>query len=151
MQNKKIYIDGASRGNPGKAGIGCIFFDGERKIFQYGYKIPNCTNNVAEYSALLVGLYYSKEFYKNDWSFCKIEVYSDSLLLVNQCMMRYKVNNNNIKKAFNIYKSNFFGNVSFVHILREYNKDADILANKGIDEETELPENIFNFLLPIFA
>lgn len=156
MQNiklKKLYTDGASRGNPGIAGIGGVFFDGDRKIFEYGYKIPNCTNNLSEYCALLVGLWYIKYYYRIsiDKENSNFHVYSDSLLLVNQCSLKYKIYNKMIQKAFDLYKINFSDlKLSFSHILRNYNKIADSLANKGIDEEKCLPFDIIDFLSPIF-
>lgn len=151
---KKLYTDGASRGNPGIAGIGGVFFEEDKKIFEYSYKIPNCTNNMAEYCALLVGLWYVKFYYNEqiEKENSKLQIYSDSLLLVNQCCLRYKIYNSNIKVAFDLYQSNFGGwEITFIHILRSFNKISDSLANKGIDEEKYLPFDIINFLSPVFS
>jgi ribonuclease HI len=153
MQNKKkIYIDGASRGNPGQAGIGSVCYDAsDYKIFELSYKIPNCTNNMAEYSALLIALYSLYNSINGATHPQSVVVYSDSLLLVNQCTMKYKINNDKIRKAFLLYRDNFVGwDVQFIHILRQYNKEADALANKGIDEAIFLPDSIFSFIAPLF-
>ncbi|MBL7132337.1 MAG: reverse transcriptase-like protein, partial [Candidatus Omnitrophica bacterium] len=52
-----IFIDGASRGNPGPSGIGIVFFDDSKKAVKKLFKfIGNATNNVAEYTALIYGV-----------------------------------------------------------------------------------------------
>ena len=52
-----VRIDGASRGNPGPAGIGAVveFGDGRQPMELCAY-IGETTNNVAEYRALLLAL-----------------------------------------------------------------------------------------------
>jgi len=92
----RIYIDGSSRGNPGEAGYGFCVSDSEGKKLaaRYGY-LGYKTNNYAEYQALLAGLRYA---IKNKYP--KVEVYSDSLLLVNQIKGLYKVKSRNLIPLF---------------------------------------------------
>lgn len=143
-----LFIDGASRGNPGYAGIGFVFFDEKNnKILERSYSLTNCTNNIAEYSALLVSLYTIKK--ENITK--KLVIKSDSLLLVNQCNKLYKVKNNKIILAYNLFITNFSEmDISFVHIKRELNTKADALANRGINEKTQLPKDISDFISILF-
>ncbi|MFW6242541.1 MAG: ribonuclease HI family protein [bacterium] len=123
----EMYIDGGARGNPGPAGIGVSILKNKRPIKEFYYYIGKVTNNIAEYSALIAGLYYIEKNNINN-----INIYSDSELLVKQVNNIYKVRNNNLikyhqevmkyKDLFNIY-----------HIRREKNKRADLLANFGMD------------------
>jgi len=126
----KIFIDGASRGNPGKAGVGFVFLDKENKVILEGYKYLGVkTNNEAEYQALILALETAlKKGLKN------IEIYSDSELLVKQINRDYKVRNKNLLTKFNKaidLLNNFEYKIS--HIPREKNKIADKLANIAID------------------
>ena len=76
----RIYIDGSSRGNPGEAGYGFYVTDSEGKELAAHYKYLGFkTNNYAEYQALLAALRFA---IKNNYP--EVELYSDSLLLVNQ-------------------------------------------------------------------
>lgn len=123
----KLYCDGASRGNPGEAGIGCvIFFNGQkREISKY---IGKTTNNVAEYTALIMGLEEALRL-----GIEEIEVYSDSELLIRQLKGIYKVRNqglmplyekvNELLRKFKSFKLN--------HIMREENSLADSLAKEA--------------------
>ncbi|MBC7105232.1 MAG: ribonuclease HI family protein, partial [Firmicutes bacterium] len=74
----KIYCDGASRGNPGDAGIGCVIIFDNKKVEISEY-IGKTTNNVAEYTALIKGL---EEALRQKAQ--EIEIFSDSELLVHQ-------------------------------------------------------------------
>lgn len=126
-----FYCDGAARGNPGPAGIGVHITDQRgRTIHEIGLGIGVATNNVAEYSALVAGL---------EW--CagngveELLVRSDSHLLVEQMSGRYRVKNATLqrlnKQARDLAKR--IGKVSYEHVRREFNKDADRLANIGVD------------------
>ncbi len=131
-----MYCDGASSGNPGHSGIGVVITltdedagilgtDKQHDISEY---IGEATNNVAEYSALIVGLQTAREL-----GIKKIKVYLDSELLVRQMSGVYKVKNKNLislwKKAKDIYKD--FDSCKISHVRRELNKDADALARKA--------------------
>lgn len=144
-----LFIDGASRGNPGQAGIGFILFDNKDNIIlQQAYLINDSTNNIAEYASLLVALYTIK---KNNITKSLI-IKSDSLLLVNQCNKLYKIKNKNLKIAYDLLIRNFFDiDMTFIHIKREFNFYADKLANRGIDEKIKLPKDIDCFVNIIFS
>ncbi len=125
----RIYIDGASRGNPGPAGIGIILNDSINKISLYKY-IGETTNNVAEYVALIYAVQEAL-IQKRD----SIVINSDSELLVRQLKGDYKVKNENLKAYFEQFRhlSKGFSQIEINLISRQENSLADKLANKAID------------------
>jgi ribonuclease HI len=131
------YTDGASRGNPGESGIGIIVKNenGTSVLTLNGY-IGKTTNNIAEYSALLALLKRIKE------TECrKLVVHSDSELMVRQINGEYKVKDQELKKYFQkIFKLLNEAPYEFtlMHVPREQNRDADRLANIGIDSKKKL-------------
>jgi len=132
MNELEIYIDGASRGNPGPSGIGVVICrSGEvfKNIYSY---IGNTTNNVAEYTALIYGL---QEALKLKAEILKIN--TDSQLLHKQIIKVYKVKNVNISGLYDqaLRLISAFKRVSIREIPREENKGADKLATRAINEE----------------
>ncbi|HXX65038.1 MAG TPA: ribonuclease HI family protein [Bacteroidota bacterium] len=127
------FTDGASRGNPGDAGIGILVQDeqGNALLSMHGY-IGVCTNNVAEYTALETLLEGAKEF-----TCSELVIHSDSELMVRQLGGRYKVRDRALK-AHHARAQSLLKTLPFPclvrHIPREENREADRLANKGIDE-----------------
>ena len=134
----KLYTDGASRCNPGPSGIGFSLLNGDAVICEQGFFIGNRTNNQAEYMALLVGIFYAKEFLNPS---DKLAVFSDSQLLIRQMNRQYRVRDAQLQKlqmiAFDLLKGYKY---SFCHIYREQNCRADELANRGVDKKTPLPK-----------
>jgi ribonuclease HI len=138
----RIFTDGASRGNPGHAGIGYVVKkDDGSSLFHYFEYIGTVTNNVAEYTALIRCL----ENLKNR---SEIGVHSeaifhtDSELMSRQLNGQYKVKDEVLKKLFVKSKSLLMSlplKFTIRHVPRELNKEADILANKAID--THLGKN----------
>ena len=126
-----IYIDGASRGNPGDSGIGIIFRDSTNNFKEFKKYIGVGTNNNAEYTALITAL----EIAKSN-NFNKINVFTDSQLVANQINGSWKVKDSDIKLLFNEAKSliNNFSHFTITHIGRENNSEADRLANEAINE-----------------
>ena len=127
-----VYTDGAARGNPGPAGIGVVVTDGRgRTLAEIAEGIGPATNNVAEYRAVLAGLGAAAERGAR-----KVLVRSDSRLLVEQLSGRFRVKNARLirlhEEARALMKG--FREVTFEHVPREENKDADRLANQGVDE-----------------
>ncbi len=123
----QLYCDGASRGNPGDAGIGCLIILDNKKIEISEY-IGRTTNNVAEYTALIKGL---EEALKQKVQ--EIEIFSDSELLVRQINGVYKVRN---KKLIPLYEKvkellNKFKKYQIFHVYREENSVADKLAKEA--------------------
>jgi ribonuclease HI len=126
------YTDGASRGNPGESGIGVILKDefGNVITSQYGY-IGKATNNIAEYTALAACL---KLVQKIECS--QLVVHSDSELMVRQLNGQYKVKDAELKKHFHkIHDIIVAAPYQFKirHVPREENREADELANRGIN------------------
>jgi len=127
----RIFTDGASRNNPGKSGIGFVFYDGNGNVSLTGCQyIGIQTNNYAEYTALNTALQVAiEEQHKH------IAVYADSQLIVKQVNGDYSVKHPNIiplhSKTTDLIKH--FATFSITCIGREYNKKADTLANQAID------------------
>ncbi len=132
MSKVIVYTDGASRGNPGHAGIGIVFVDEKgnvvKEISEY---IGETTNNIAEYTAFVTALENALEM-----NFDEIEVIADSELMVKQINGEYQVKNQGLKplytRACELLRE--FKNYTVRHVRREHNKKADELANRGIDE-----------------
>jgi len=131
------YTDGAARGNPVEAGIGILFKDEHGKTIHriYGY-IGETTNNVAEYKALLACLRAAPA------TRCShLVVHSDSELVVRQLNGEYKVKDAVLRGYFVkihrlLAKSPFEFEIR--HVSREQNKEADRLANLGIDSRKRI-------------
>jgi len=141
MKKIIIYTDGGSRGNPGKAAIGVVFCNEKgEKIKEYSeYLGDNLTNNEAEYQAVIFALKKFKSvFGKKIAETSKIEVRSDSELLVNQMQGKYKIENEKIQKFFiEIWNLKIdFEDVKFKVIPRENNKEADRLVNEALDTQS---------------
>lgn len=134
MANRFVtYIDGGARGNPGPAGWGAVIqhADTGEVIAELFGALPHATNNVAEYNGLLSALDWCAE---HDAS--HVRVRSDSLLLVQQMRGIYKVKNAGLKPLHARARllAHQIGGVTFEHVRRELNKDADRLANLAMDE-----------------
>jgi ribonuclease HI len=125
-------VDGASRGNPGEAGFGVHVTDedGDEVASLYGY-LGKATNNVAEYQALIHGLRFALAR-----GAARVEVSSDSELLVRQIEGRYRVKNPGLLPLFREAKALLarFERARVVHVARERNREADALANRAVDE-----------------
>ncbi len=140
----QLYTDGASRNNPGPSGVGFCFKKDEKIVCEQGFFIGKKTNNQAEYMALLVGIFFAKEFIKKS---DKLAIFSDSQLLVKQMNKEYKVKDATLKKlqtiAYDLLKGYKY---SFCHIYRHDNSQADELANRGLDKKTPLPKRFSDML-----
>ena len=130
-QPVSIYVDGASRGNPGDSGIGILFRDTDDNFKEFKKYIGIGTNNNAEYTALITALEIAISEKFND-----INVYTDSQLVANQINGSWKVKDADIKilfeKAKGLIKN--FSHFTIIHIRRENNSQADRLANEAINE-----------------
>ncbi len=130
------YTDGGSRGNPGPAGIGAVLYaeteEGHKgevlaEISEY---LGETTNNVAEYTALEYALQKAQEL-----GAVQVRCFLDSELVVKQMNRIYKVKDAKMQKLFirvwNLTQQ--FNKVTFEHVRREKNKEADALANQAMD------------------
>ncbi|MCK4264876.1 ribonuclease HI family protein [Candidatus Babeliales bacterium] len=141
----KIFIDGASRSNPGPAGAGVyIECNGEEVLSQSAY-LGKKTNNQAEYLALILGIYLFKIEYEEPPY--EIIIVSDSELLVKQMLGQYKIKDKTLRKL-QMLASNLLEGIfcKFNHVLRINNKKADKLANIAIDEKVEAPKEFISII-----
>lgn len=126
-----IYTDGASRGNPGKAGIGVAIYDEEHHLIEELCSfIGESTNNVAEYKAMILAAQRAVHYHAKGVTFK-----ADSELMVRQLNGAYRVKSPNILPLYNELIT-LLGNIpawKVRHVRREENTLADILANRGID------------------
>ena len=127
-----IHSDGGARGNPGPAGIGAQLTDEKGIVVaEISEFIGHTTNNQAEYQALLAGLEKAKNLGAEE-VVCRL----DSELVVKQLNHEYKVKNKDLAplflKAHNLITG--FKKISFQHVPREMNKEADRLANEAMDK-----------------
>jgi ribonuclease HI len=129
----QLFSDGASRGNPGEAGAGIAILDEKgNELVGTGQYLGQCTNNEAEYQALLFGLAKCGEFGRGE-----IKVHLDSELIVKQIRGEYRVKHPNLKPLFQeaMQKLSDFASFSVTHVRREKNSRADELANLAIDNK----------------
>jgi ribonuclease HI len=129
-----VYTDGAARGNPGPAGAGVCILDGKGGVVaERSRYLGETTNNVAEYEALVMGLEEARKL-----GGAHVEVRSDSELVVRQMRGVYRVRNPALQRlhARVCTLEEAFERVTYIHVRRERNRDADRLANDAIDART---------------
>jgi ribonuclease HI len=128
-------IDGGSRGNPGPAGYGVRIQRDDGTIIDLKQSLGTCTNNVAEYSGLLAALKWAVKHGISD-----LHIRSDSELLVKQMKGEYRVKNPGLQPLYEEARTlaRHIGRVRFEHVRREFNKEADRLANEAMDEAAAL-------------
>ncbi len=127
-----LYTDGACRGNPGNGGAGAVLLDKNGRVLITAKKFLGiCTNNEAEYGALILGL---KETRKAQYR--NIRVFLDSELLAKQINGIYRVKNDRLKELMKDVRKqlSMFNSYTVEHVPRSGNKIADRLANEAIDE-----------------
>ena len=126
-----LYVDGASRGNPGPAGAGALLLDPDgNKKGQVSRYLGETTNNVAEYQALLQGLELALKLgVKN------LQIFADSLLVVQQLKGAYQVKTPHLFPLFSQARKTLqeFDAWAISHLDRSLNHEADRLARQAID------------------
>ncbi len=127
-----VYSDGASRGNPGPSGAGALVTSADGRVLSRVSKfLGEMTNNMAEYTALLIALKQAQQAGAEE-----VTVRADSELLIEQLNGRYKVKSEALRilhgAAMDLLSS--FKRWKAGHIPREKNQEADRLANQAIDE-----------------
>ncbi len=132
LKYAKLYTDGGSRGNPGPSALGYAIFDHNDKVIEKNSRyLGVATNNQAEYQGLKEGLEASLLL-----GVRKIDVFMDSLLVVNQLKGLYKVKNGDLipvnQSVRRILKE--FETYNLTHIPREQNTIADSMVNECLDE-----------------
>ncbi len=137
----EAYVDGASHGNPGPAGVGVALFTGPAGILPSGYPtgrmparqlgkyIGQATNNVAEYLALIYALLEAREA-----GFGAIRVRTDSELMARQMTGRYAVRDAQLKLLHELARhlTKQFEQFDIEHIPRAKNALADRLAGEAV-------------------
>lgn len=132
MEKIIVYTDGGSRGNPGQAGIGIVIKIGD-KVHEIAKYIGVKTNNQAEYTAVVEALEWLKI---NNYQSADITFNLDSQLVVEQLNGNYKMKNEGLMPLYHRARElvmELGGRVSFTHITRDKNVEADILVNKALD------------------
>ncbi len=128
-----IYTDGGSRGNPGPAAYGYIIYGPNGRVEAEGSSyIGVTTNNQAEYQAIVAALKKMETLTTTESVLCKL----DSELVVKQINGLYRMKNPDLKPwldEIKVIRQRFSAKVSFVHIPREQNKEADRLVNEALD------------------
>ncbi len=143
MTKIKVFTDGASRGNPGYAGIGIVIYDeNDFIIATYKEYLGETTNNQAEYRALVKSLEVIKKLKTGgEHDFDSVEFYSDSELLVNQVNFDYQVKEPELallNNKFHVLIKKLNIPYRIIHIDRSKNKNADKLANLAIENKLRI-------------
>jgi probable phosphoglycerate mutase len=125
------HVDGGSRGNPGPAGYGVHIILDDGSVVELKASIGIATNNIAEYHGLLAALRWAV-----DEGLQSLHVKADSELMVKQMLGVYRVKNPGLQPLFEQARrlADQIGRVTFDHVRREFNHDADRLANEAMDE-----------------
>ncbi len=130
MSDATVHIDGGSRGNPGPAAYAFVLRRPGFPVYEECDTLGTATNNVAEYTALLRALELATEL-----AVTTLAVFSDSELLVRQMRGEYKVKSLDLQALHRAATgaARGVGAVTFTHVRREFNKDADKLCNEALD------------------
>jgi ribonuclease HI len=125
-------VDGGARGNPGSAGYGAVIKDEHGHVLAELYEgIGINTNNVAEYRGLIAAL---------EWALAhghrRLHIKSDSLLVIQQMLGKYRVKHEGLIPLYQRAQrlASEVGTVTFEHVRRELNQEADRLSNLGMDK-----------------
>ncbi len=131
-----VYIDGASRGNPGPAAAAFILTDSSgTKLHAKSFFLGQATNNVAEYTAICKALEAARQIGAKE-----LMVFSDSELLVKQVNGQYRVKSEQIRPLFRqaVNLLGQFESWKVQHVTREKNKEADRLVNQALNLEQDI-------------
>ena len=130
-RSARAYVDGGSRGNPGPAGYGVHIEREDGTIAELKESLGLATNNVAEYSGLIAALRWAAAH-----GISKLHIRADSELLVKQMRGEYRVKSPGLQPLYEQARAltRQIGDVTFEHVRREFNKEADRLANEAMDE-----------------
>lgn len=131
MEKLIIFTDGGARGNPGPAGIGAALYNEHKKLVaEISEFLGVATNNQAEYKALVAAFRKAADLGAKE-----LECYLDSELVVKQLKGEYRVKDKDLAKLFlDIHNLSLsFKKITYTHIPRERNKEADRLANEAMD------------------
>jgi ribonuclease HI len=137
MKRVVAYTDGGARGNPGPAGAGAVAKDEAGNVIFAGSQfLGNATNNYAEYAGVVLALQELKRRYGKATKDMAVEIRMDSELVKKQLSGEYQIKEPSLVPQFieihNLRVSSF-PHLTFVHVPRAQNADADRLANEAMD------------------
>jgi len=135
-----VNTDGGSRGNPGPAAVGIVIQKEDTTDKEIARYIGVATNNVAEYTALLIAIEELQNEQQDNSQNTNIHFILDSELVVKQLQGKYKINDPTLKNLAEQIKKiqKSFNQVVYKHVKREFNKKADKLVNIALDEQLSL-------------
>jgi ribonuclease HI len=125
-----LFFDGCSKGNPGPAGAGAVLYHGNTEIWSKSIFVGNnSTNNVAEYTGLIIGLHEAVN--KN---IKELTVKGDSMLVIKQMKGEYKIHSKDMQRLYDNAKifEKTFDKITYEHVYRNHNARADQLSNEGL-------------------
>lgn len=126
-----LYFDGCSKGNPGLGGAGAVLYKDDVEVWGASQVVgTKVTNNIAEYSGLIMGL--NEVFTRNIKT---LVVRGDSQLVIKQMKGEYKVRSSSLIEYYQQAKllQRYFDHIMFEHVYRDKNKRADELSNMALD------------------
>ncbi len=152
-----VHTDGGARGNPGPAAIGVVIqkvkseklklkseYSNEDLVLvrEYGKRIGETTNNVAEYEAVISALStISDQLVAKKKSVESVDIFMDSLLVASQLNGTYKVKDPHLREKLTevrILEQECGAIISYHTVLREQNRLADMLVNRALDARSSL-------------
>lgn len=136
MRKISVWSDGGARGNPGPAAIGVVIKEGDELLEEVSETIGEGTNNIAEYTAVLRGLEVLRLRLGAETKDIEVDWKLDSELVERQLSGAYKIKNPGLRDLFLKIQDlrAHFPFLSFTHVRREFNKDADRLVNEALDQ-----------------
>src|SRR3989338_4225787 len=140
MEKIICYTDGGARGNPGPAGAGVVVAKADGTVIaKLSQFLGNATNNFAEYAAVILALKEVKRRFGNKTKSLAVEVRMDSQLAQRQLSYTYQIREPSLVPQFleiHNMRVKDFPHITFTHVPREKNKDADRLANEAMDRKS---------------
>jgi ribonuclease HI len=136
METWTCHTDGGARGNPGPSGIGVVIESPKGERRETSQFLGNGTNNYAEYAAVALALNELKKLLGKSTKEVKVHIKLDSELVKKQLSGEYQIKEPSLVPLFieiHNLRVAAFPHVTFTHIPREQNKDADRLANEAMD------------------
>ncbi|NCN82979.1 MAG: ribonuclease HI family protein [Candidatus Pacebacteria bacterium] len=131
-----LFSDGGARGNPGPAAVGVVCFNDKSVVFEFGKYLGETTNNVAEYTAVILGLEQLQKTLKTLPDVQEITWKLDSKLVVEQLARRWKIKEprlRNLAQQCWQLLAQLSLPCNFQHVPREENAHADALVNTTLD------------------
>lgn len=130
-----VNTDGGARGNPGPGACAYVLKNIHGEEVAKGSKyLGVCTNNEAEYEGLILGMTVAQQEKVEE-----LEILMDSELVIKQLKGLYRVKEPRLQKLYHqaLQLGKNFAQVTYIHVPRERNKEADRLVNEELDAQSE--------------